>query len=58
MLSWVFTFFVLTLIAGFLGFVGLVGLAAGIAKILLFTFLALFAIGVLSGALRRWVPTV
>ena len=56
MLSWAVTFFVLALLAGLLGFFALAGLAAGIAKILLFGFLALFVISLLSGAFRRRAP--
>jgi uncharacterized membrane protein YtjA (UPF0391 family) len=58
MLSWALTFFVLALVAGFLGFFGLAGLAAGIAKILLFAFVALFVVSILSGAFRGRAPTV
>ena len=58
MLKWALIFFVFALIAGLLGFFGLAGLAAGIAKILLFVFLALFVIGILSGAFRGRSPTV
>ena len=56
MLSWAVTFFVLALLAGLLGFFALAGLAAVIARILLFTFLALFVFSLLSGAFRKRAP--
>lgn len=52
MLSWAITFFVLALIAAVLGFGGLAASMAGIAKILFFVFLALFAISMISRALQ------
>ena len=56
MLSWAVTFFVLALLAGLLGFFALAGLAAVIARILLFTFLAMFVFSLLSGAFRKRAP--
>ena len=43
MLRWAFTFLIIGLIAGLLAFTGVAGTAVGIAKILSFLFLALFA---------------
>lgn len=44
MLNWAITFLVIALIAALFGFGGIVGAAVGIAKILFFIFLVLFAI--------------
>jgi uncharacterized membrane protein YtjA (UPF0391 family) len=44
MLHWALTFLIIALIAGFLGFGGIAGTATGMAKILFFVFLILFAI--------------
>lgn len=44
MLGWALAFFIVALIAGALGFGGVAGAATGIAKILFFVFLAIFAI--------------
>lgn len=47
LLDWVVIFFIISLIAAFFGYSGLAGDAAGIAKILFFVFLALFAVSLL-----------
>lgn len=44
MLGWALTFLVIALIAGVLGFTSVAGTAVGVAKILFFVFLVLFAI--------------
>jgi uncharacterized membrane protein YtjA (UPF0391 family) len=44
MLNWAITFLVIALIAALFGFGGIVGAAVGIAKILFFIFIVLFAI--------------
>jgi len=49
MLSWSVLFLVVALIAGVLGFGGIESSAAGIARILFFIFLVLFAVAFLSG---------
>jgi len=49
MLSWSILFLVVALIAGVLGFGGIASRAAGIARILFFIFLVLFAVALLSG---------
>lgn len=46
MLYWTLIFLLLALVAGALGFGGLALSAAGIARVLFFVFLLLFAIGV------------
>ena len=56
MLHWALTFLVLGLIAALLGFTGIAGASIGIAKILFFVFLAMFAIMLLMGATRRTLP--
>jgi uncharacterized membrane protein YtjA (UPF0391 family) len=49
MLKWALAFLVIALIAGALGFSGLAGAAMGLAKILFFLFLVLFAAFLLLG---------
>lgn len=49
MLGWALAFFVIALIAGALGFGGVAGAATGIAKILFFVFLVVFAISLVMG---------
>lgn len=56
MLGWAIFCLVLALIAAVLGFGGLAGTFVGIAKILFFVFLALFAISLLVNALRGRRP--
>jgi uncharacterized membrane protein YtjA (UPF0391 family) len=52
MLHWALVFLVLGLIAALFGFTGIAGASIGMAKILFFVFLALFAIVLLMGSLR------
>ena len=52
MLHWALTFLVLGLIAALLGFTGIAGASIGIAKILFFVFLVMFAVMLLMGATR------
>jgi uncharacterized membrane protein YtjA (UPF0391 family) len=52
MLHWALTFLVLGLIAALFGFTGIAGASIGIAKILFFVFLAIFAVVLLMGATR------
>lgn len=54
MLSWAITFLVIALIAAVLGFGAIAGTAAGIAKVLFFVFLVMFAVALLMG--RRTPP--
>jgi uncharacterized membrane protein YtjA (UPF0391 family) len=49
MLSWVWMFLVLAVIAAIFGFTGVVAAAAGIAKILFFVFLVVFVVGLFMG---------
>jgi len=49
MLAWSIIFLVVALIAGVLGFGGIASTATGIARILFFVFLVLFAISLLTG---------
>jgi uncharacterized membrane protein YtjA (UPF0391 family) len=49
MLSWVFLFLIVALVAGALGFRFIAGTAATIAKVIFFIFLILFAIALLFG---------
>ena len=52
MLHWALVFLVLGLIAALFGFTGIAGASIGIAKILFFVFLAMFAIILIMGGLR------
>ena len=56
MLNWALTFLVLGLIAALLGFTGIAGASIGIAKILFFVFLVMFAVMLLVGATRGRGP--
>jgi uncharacterized membrane protein YtjA (UPF0391 family) len=52
MLHYALVFLVLGLIAALFGFTGIAGASIGIAKILFFVFLAMFAIVLVMGGLR------
>ena len=49
MLQWALVFLVLGLIAALLGFTSVAGASIGIAKILFFVFLAIFAVMLIMG---------
>ena len=51
MFAWTLFFLLVALVAGAFGFLGIVAAAVGIAKILFFVFLVLFAVSLLS---RGW----
>jgi uncharacterized membrane protein YtjA (UPF0391 family) len=53
MLRWALIFFVVALVAAVLGFTGIALAAAGIAKILFYVFVILFALSLLSHVARR-----
>jgi len=53
MLSWALIFFVVAIIAAIFGFGGIASASAGIAQILFFIFLVLFAISLVMGLVRR-----
>jgi len=53
MLRWALIFFVVALLAAVLGFTGIALAAAGIAKILFYVFVILFALSLLSHVTRR-----
>ena len=53
MLSWALIFFVVAIIAAIFGFGGIAVAAAGIAKILFFVFVVLFAISLVMSMARR-----
>lgn len=53
MLYWTLVFLVAAIIAGALGFGGIAGASAGLAKILLFIFLAFFVISLVAGIFKR-----
>ncbi|RVT92030.1 DUF1328 domain-containing protein [Rhodovarius crocodyli] len=49
MLYWALVFLVVALVAGVLGFGGIASTAGGIARVLFFVFLVLFAVALLTG---------
>ncbi|WP_431283650.1 DUF1328 domain-containing protein [Humitalea sp. 24SJ18S-53] len=49
MLYWTLIFLVVALISGVLGFGGVASASAGIARVLFFLFLVLFAVSLLTG---------
>jgi uncharacterized membrane protein YtjA (UPF0391 family) len=53
MLQFAVVFLVIALIAALLGFTGIAASAVGIAKILFFVFLLLFAVSLVLGLMRR-----
>jgi len=58
MLRFALAFLILALIAGFLGFGGVAATSAGIARILFFGFLVVFAISLILGMTRGRTPPV
>lgn len=52
MLSWALTFLVVALVAAVLGFTSIAGAAIGVAKILFFVFLVLFAVSLVMHLVR------
>ncbi|XZE46235.1 DUF1328 domain-containing protein [Pirellulaceae bacterium SH467] len=52
MLSWALSFLVLALIAAAFGFGGIAASAAGIAKILFFVFIVLFALSLIANLMN------
>ncbi|MBI1213818.1 MAG: DUF1328 domain-containing protein [Alphaproteobacteria bacterium] len=52
MLGWALTFLVVAIIAALLGFGGIAIASAGIAKMLFFVFLVLFAVTLLAALVR------
>jgi uncharacterized membrane protein YtjA (UPF0391 family) len=53
MLQFAVVFLVIALIAALLGFTGIAASAVGIAKVLFFVFLLLFAVSLVLGLMRR-----
>ena len=53
MLHYAIVFFAIALIAALFGFTGIAAGAVGIAKVLFFVFILLFAVTVLLGVIRR-----
>ena len=53
MLYWALVFFVIALVAGALGFGGVASASSGIAQILFFLFIVLFAASLILGLVRR-----
>jgi uncharacterized membrane protein YtjA (UPF0391 family) len=53
MLRWTLAFLILALVAAMLGFAGIASAAAGVAQILFFVFLLLFAATLIAGLVRK-----
>jgi uncharacterized membrane protein YtjA (UPF0391 family) len=53
MLRWTLAFLILSLVAAMLGFGGISNAAAGIAQVIFFVFLLLFAASLIAGLIRR-----
>jgi uncharacterized membrane protein YtjA (UPF0391 family) len=53
MLRWAVIFLIVAIVAGILGFAGIMVAAAGIAKLLFYIFLILFAVSLVAGLVRR-----
>ena len=53
MLNWALSFLVLALIAAALGFTGIAGASPGIAQILFFVFIVLFAVTMIARTVRK-----
>ena len=58
MLNWALTFFIIAIIVAIFGFGGIAGTATGIAKILFFVFLALFAISFIGKLISGKAPKI
>lgn len=58
MLGWALTFLVVALVAAVLGFTSVAGAAMGIAKILFFVFLILFAVSLVMHVVRGRAPPI
>jgi len=58
MLGWALTFLVVALVAALLGFTGVAGAAMGVAKILFFVFLVLFAVSLVMHLVRGRAPPI
>lgn len=56
MLGWALTFLAIALIAALFGFGGIASASAGIAQILFFIFIILFAISVIMSLVRGRTP--
>jgi uncharacterized membrane protein YtjA (UPF0391 family) len=52
MLQWALAFLILTLVAAFFGFAGVAAASAGVAKILFYVFVIIFAVTLLAGLLE------
>ena len=53
MLRWALIFLIVAIVAGIFGFAGIMVAAAGIAKMLFYIFLILFAVSLVAGLVRR-----
>jgi len=53
MLQWAIAFLILALVAAFFGFAGVAAASAGVAKILFYVFVIIFAVTLLAGVLEN-----
>ncbi len=58
MLNWALMFFIIAIVAAIFGFGGIAGSAAGIAKLLFFGFIILFAISLIFNLMRGRKPNL
>jgi uncharacterized membrane protein YtjA (UPF0391 family) len=58
MLYWALIFFIIAVVTGVLGFGGIASTAAGIAQVLFFIFIVIFAVALIMGLARRGPPIV
>ena len=58
LLYWAVVFLIIAIIAGVLGFGGIASTAAGIAQILFFIFIVIFAVALIMGLVQRRPPSI
>ncbi|MGR6872148.1 DUF1328 domain-containing protein [Pseudomonas sp. HK3] len=58
MLHWAVVFFVVSIVAALFGFGGIASSAVGIAKVLFFIFIVLFAISLILGLIKGKKPNI
>jgi uncharacterized membrane protein YtjA (UPF0391 family) len=58
MLYWAVVFFVVSIVAALFGFGGIASSAVGIAKVLFFIFIILFAVSLILGLIKGKKPNI
>ena len=58
LLYWAVVFLIIALVAGLFGFGGIASTAAGIAQVLFFIFIVIFAVALIMGLARRGPPPI